>query len=251
MKQINWTRAFFGLLVVAWLVTFAAAYIAFFFARMFYANENAVRLSPLGLSAYTDIPTRTAPDIQRVVFVGDSRAYSWPAPVNAAGWEFINRGIDGQTTAQILGRFSAHIVPLQPQVIVLQLGINDLRTVPIFPASRAVIMADCLDNIQVILRQAQDLGATVILTTVFPVTEPSLERRIFFWSDDITRAVNEVNIKLRGLASERVIVLDADAILLGANGLARPDYMEDALHLNPAGYAALNQRLVQLLASLS
>jgi len=65
-----------------------------------------------------------------VVFFGDSRAYDWPAPSGLEGLEFVNRGIGNQTTAQVLGRFEAHIAPLHPQVVVLQVGINDLKLIP-------------------------------------------------------------------------------------------------------------------------
>jgi lysophospholipase L1-like esterase len=250
MKQVYWLRLLVAVLITLLIVASTAAYIAFSFARIFYASENAVRLEPLGLAAYQTVPTRAFSDLKRVVLFGDSRAESWSPPANLSGWEFVNRGIPGQTTAQILGRFTAHVVPLQPQIIVLQLGINDLKDIPIFPNSRATIIANCLANIQSIIRQSNDLGAVVILTTIFPVTDPTLERRVFFWSDDIARAVVEVNNVLRTFATVRVILLDADTILLDANGLPRPEYMLDTVHLNPAGYEALNLRLSQLLANL-
>lgn len=250
MKQVYWLRVFILFLLILLVIACMVAYFTFSFARIFYADSNALRLNPLGLSSYQTIPTRTAPDVKRLVFFGDSRTESWSSPANLNGWEFINRGIGGQTTAQVLGRFSAHITPLQPQVIVLQVGVNDLRTIPIFPDKRAEIIANCLTNIENIIKQSTDLGATVILTTIFPVGEATLERSVFFWSDDIAAAIKEANMTLRSLASDHVVVLDADPILLDANGHPRADYMEDTLHLNAAGYAALNQRLVEILATL-
>ncbi len=228
----------------------AAAYIAFSLARIFYASENSLRLNPFGPSTYLSAPTRISPDLKRLVFFGDSRAESWSPPGQLSGWEFVNRGIGGQTTAQVLGRFAVHVAPLDPQVIVLQVGVNDLRVIPVFPDMRAEIIANCVAHIQTIIKEANDLGATVILTTVFPVGAPTLERRLFYWSDDIAVAVKEVNTLLRPLASEHVIVFDAELILLDANGLPRAEYMEDTLHLSVAGYAALNQHLAQILSDL-
>ncbi|MBI1279116.1 MAG: SGNH/GDSL hydrolase family protein [Anaerolineaceae bacterium] len=238
------------LLFILLTATCMVAYFTFSFARVFYADSNAIRLNPLGLSNFVVVPTHISPDKKRVVFFGDSRAENWTTPTLLTGWEFVNRGIGGQTTAQVLGRFSAHITPLQPQVIVLQVGVNDLRTIPIFPDKRAEIVANCVSNIQAILKAADESGATVILTTIFPVGNASVERSLFYWSDDIADAVKEVNSLLRPMASERVIVLDADPILLDASGHVRSDYMDDTLHLNGAGYAALNQRLGQILADL-
>ncbi len=250
MKQVYWLRGLVALLLLLLALACAIAYFTLSYARTFYADTNALRLNPLGLSNYSSVPTRVSPDIKRVVFFGDSRAEGWIPPTNLSGWEFINRGIGGQTTAQVLGRFSAHVAPLHPQVIVLQVGVNDLRTIPIFPDSRAEIIANCFANIETIIKEANDLGATVILTTIFPVGDPSLERSVFYWSDDIAVAVKEVNNLLRPLASNRVILLDADPILLDGNGVPRTDFMEDTLHLNMAGYAALNQHLTQILLDL-
>ena len=250
MRQVYWLRALVICLGILLIVASAAAYIAFSFARVFYSSENAVRLEPLGLSSYPTSVTRTSPDMKQVVFFGDSRAESWLSPTNLTGWEFVNRGIAGQTSAQILGRFAAHIAPLQPDVIVLQLGINDLRTIPIFPDARAKLIANCIANIQAIIRQSKDLNAVVILSTIFPVTAPTFERTLFFWSDDIARAVTETNQTLRSLADDGVILLDTDSILLNTNGLPRPEYMQDTLHLSPAGYEALNVRLSQILSDL-
>jgi lysophospholipase L1-like esterase len=249
MRQIYWLRAIIIVLLLLLMVAIAAAYIAFTFARIFARNENAVRLDPFALSAFQGAPIPQSADLKRVVFYGDSRAEAWTAP-DLSGWEFVNRGIGGQTTAQVLGRFAAHIEPLKPQVIVLQVGINDLRTIPMFPESRASIIANCLTNIQSIIKQSTDLDADVILTTIFPVTEATFERRLFYWSDDIARAAAEANQSLRSLASDHVHILDADLILMNSDGLARSEYMDDTLHLNAAGYAALNQRLVELLNKL-
>lgn len=250
MKQIYGLRLVVAALLLLLIVAGGIAIFTFSFARIFFTNENALRLDPLGLSVYPHSPIPTLANTKRLVFFGDSRAETWPPPTNLPAWEFINRGISGQTTAQILGRFDAHIAPLQPQVIVLQLGINDLRDIPMFPASRANLIATTVANIQTIIRQSNDLGATIILTTIFPVTEPSIERRLFFWSDDIGRAAHEANQRLRTLTSDRVIILDADALLSDSSGLARTEYMEDTLHLNLAGYDLLNQHLSSILNNL-
>ena len=250
MKQVYWLRRLVALLLMLLIIASVTAYIAFSFARVFYASELAVRLEPLGLSAFPTNPTPSSGDLKRVVFFGDSRAEGWSPPANLSGWEFINRGIAGQTTAQIRGRFAAHVASVQPQVVVLELGVNDLRAIPISPDSRAAIIANCLDNIRSIIRQSNDLGGVVILTTVFPVGAPSPERHIFFWSDDIGRAVTEVNNALHPLVADGVILLDADLILLDANGIARPEYIDGTFHINAAGYDALNLRLTQLLTDL-
>lgn len=230
------------------LAAIVASRYLFSLATQYYVQLNQVRLDPFDLQYYAAEPS-PASDTTRLVFFGDSRAQDWPIPPNLPDFEFINRGIGGQTTAQVAGRFAAHITPLQPDYILLQVGVNDLKTIPIFPDQRTVIVANCLANIRAILQQSADVGATVILTTIFPVSEASFERRLFFWSDGVAQAIVEVNDEIRSMASDTVMILDSYALLVGENGLTRPDYAADTLHLNPAGYTTLNQMLIALLDS--
>jgi lysophospholipase L1-like esterase len=183
------------------------------------------------------------------VFFGDSRAASWPAPSGLDLFEFINRGIGAQTSAQVVLRFDEHVAPLQPQLIVVQVGINDLKTVPLFPESVSTIVENCKTNIGRIVTLSSDLGANVILTTIFPVGFVPFERRLL-WSDDIPLALNEVNTYIRSLAREDVIILDTYSLLANSEGVMRSEFAIDTLHLNTAGYDVLNQQLVTVLTSL-
>lgn len=217
-------------------------------AARYYRELNAVRLDPLDLRAF---PAAPPAEMARplVVFFGDSRAQDWPAPA-LDGVALLNRGIGAQTCAQAAGRFDAHIAPLRPDALVLQVGVNDLKTIPLFPDQSQAIAADSAACIRQIVERASAAGSAVVLTTIFPVGAAPLERRLF-WSDDIAQAITDVNAELRGLASDRVVVLDAYALLAGADGLLRPEYSQDELHLNAAGYAVLNAALAAaLLAAL-
>ena len=68
-----------------------------------------------------------------------------------------------------------------------------------------------------------------------------------FWSPEIGSAVQEVNNYLRLLSSENVIILDG-ATILAPDGRVNSQYYADELHLNAAGYAALNQELESILS---
>ncbi len=216
-------------------------------AQGFYIQVQQVRLDPLGLGAFPTIrPTDSLTDHRpMVVFYGDSRAAQWPAPSNLAQYQFLNRGIGAQTSAQVLARFDQHIAPLRPRFIVVQVGINDLKTIPLFPDREKAITANCQENIHQIVGRSVDLGATIILTTVFPVGQVPVERQPF-WSPEVARAVERVNTDLSALKSSKVTIFDAYAIL-AENGTK---YYQDTLHLNSSGYAVLNQQLSQILRSL-
>ena len=212
----------------------------------YYYELNQTRLDPLGLGAFEGqaIPEDTAsPSV--LVFFGDSRAAEWPAP-DLAGVQVINRSIGGQTTAQALGRFATHVAPLHPRLIVIQVGINDLKTIPLFPDRRNQLVATCLKNITEIVRQARQTGALVVLTTIIPAGEPSLTRRLY-WSDDVAPAVAEVNMALRALEGPDVVVLDAATLLGNEQGQLRDEYRRDTLHMTPKGYTVLNAALAEIL----
>jgi len=236
-------------LMVAFLLAVLAISLAlngFLFnrGRQYYLELNETRLDPLGLNYY---PTAN-PRRQTVVFFGDSRAASWPSP-DLECFEFVNRGIGSQTSAQVVQRFDYHVRPLQPQVVVVQVGINDLKTLPLFPERKALIVANCRKNIQKVVERAGDLGATVILTTVFPVGQVPIERRLF-WSEDVALAIEEVNGYIVSLAGENVVIFDAFSVLADDSGMVRPEYSKDLLHLNAAGYEALNGELLSVLRGL-
>ncbi|MBD2126934.1 hypothetical protein NDI39_23315 [Microcoleus sp. ZQ-A2] len=126
--------------LVALVVSLTFNAILFLQARSYYLQLNTTNLDPLGLSAFSadsqpnSIPTTST---TTVVFFGDSRAEMWAIPRQLKGFSFINRGINTQTSVQVLGRFDQHVLPLHPRIILIQVGINDLKTIPLFPHRRS------------------------------------------------------------------------------------------------------------------
>lgn len=231
-------------LMVLLLGSLAANGAGVWLIKHLYQSENAVRLDPLQLTVYPDAPIKN-PELQRIVFFGDSRALSWPAP-ELQGLEFLNRGIGDQTSAQIRLRYMAHLQPLKADLVILQLGVNDLKTIPLFPEKRAAIVEQLKRNLQWIVQQAGQDGSRVLITSIFPLGKLPLERR-WLWSDEVAPAIREVNEFIANLASEDVQVLDTFSVLQGETDLIQASYSRDLLHLNTQGYAALNTALIPLL----
>lgn len=239
---------FFVAFLLAMLVgSMLSNYFLFKQGKLYYLQLNALRLDPIGL-AYFQETHKGNPEIPLAVFYGDSRAANW-LPPEMNQFEFTNRGIGSQTTEQVIERFDEHILPLEPDIVIIQVGINDLKTIPLFPDEKDVIVANCKDNIEEIVTRSTEMGATVILATIFPVGKPPLERRLF-WSGEVTEAIEEVNGFIRSMAGKHVIVMDTYAILVAENGMINSEYSQDMLHLSDEGYQRLNVDLERLLNDL-
>ena len=247
--KLSWRK---GLLFLAFILSLFANFIIYQRAEQYYLQLNGVQLDPLGLGLYPVNEDRPAlaDDQKLVVFVGDSRAFHWPFPQGLPQFQFINRGGAGQTSEQIAGRFDVHVLSLQPDVLIVQICINDLKTISLFPRQNDKIIETCKENIQEMVSKSLDLGVTVILTTIFPHGRIPIERRLF-WSPDVAEGEREVNEFIDSLAGERVIVFDTSQVLGDENGIVRRDYSEDFLHLNETGYQVLNDELEKILMSLT
>lgn len=214
--------------------------------RQYQSWLHIVELDPLSISYFDDSPVETPTDGSKtVVFYGDSRAAQWPNPILDGFW-FVNRGIGSQTTAQVTGRYSEHILPLEPDVIVLQVGINDLKTVTLFPERKKEIISNCEENILRIINTSQRSNSVVVVSTIFPIGQAPQDHTQA-WSSDIDEAIVVVNDYIRSLSADQVLVLDAASLLSDSNGKLKQEYSLDGLHLNEAGYRALNVELVKLL----
>ena len=207
-------------------------------AMHYYTEANAIRLDPLGLKKLEVPKNHRQPSI---VFYGDSRAAQWPKPSWVAG-ESLNLGIDDQTTEQVLLRFNDHFAQIRPKVVVLQVGINDLKAIPLFPLSEDKIVETCKENIGKIVSLCRERGAHVVVTTIFPVGKLPIGRRMV-WSDRVAPAIDSVNHFILSLGSDDVTVFNTTTILTGKDGILISAYSRDFLHLSAAGYERLNEKL--------
>ncbi|MFW5432520.1 MAG: SGNH/GDSL hydrolase family protein [Methylophilaceae bacterium] len=215
-----------------------ASYVIFNHGKNYYHSLNALRLDPLELHK---VDITNPPENLALVFYGDSRAQQWPEPDWLKG-RTLNIGIGGQTTEQILARFDHHLSPLSPKVVVVQAGMNDIKTIPLFPNQEAEIIARCKENLKKIVEQSQQQGIHVFITTIFPTGKLPLVRRPF-WSDRVNFAMGDINQYIHSFASDSVTVIESKDVLAGKNGLIKPAFSYDFLHLTTAGYDKLNDSL--------
>ncbi len=205
-----------------------------------YKERQQLQLDPTktGLFARNLKSLSDAPDGQkRVVFFGDSRIEMWAGLEDHQDFQAVNRGAGGETTAQALLRLDREVLDLNPNMVVIQLGINDLKSIGLFPDRGDDIIQECKRNLQEIVRRLESAECTVVLLSIFPVGDVPLSRRPV-WSDRTLTAVTELNQWLGSLSGEAVFYVDCDDVL-GEGGRMKSAYALDDLHLNRAGYDSL------------
>lgn len=244
MKRL--TRRGAGIAALIALLAASAALTALYFHRAgaLYKEVQRVRLDPLGLDVYDGRRAVLPAAGPRVVLYGDSRVQQW-VPPRIAGATILNRGVGGQTSAQALGRLRYDVLPLKPDVVVIQVGINDLKTVPLFPERAHEIIARCQSRILEMAQIVERSGAQVVLTTVLPVAKPSLGKE--HKSRQIQAAVESVNTFILSQRREGFEVLDVAAMVADERGNVASAFSKDELHLSRDGYAAINPALVRAL----
>ena len=112
---------------------------------------------------------RQSPDPKRVVFLGDSITEGWRLEQSFPGKPYVNRGIGGQTTPQMLVRTYPDVIDLKPAAVIILAGTNDIaqNTGP-----ETLTMVE--ENLMAITELAQRHGIKVILCAVMPVSDYTL-----------------------------------------------------------------------------
>ena len=166
---------------------------------------------------------------KRIVFMGDSITELWSAvaPRYFSSKSYINRGIGGQTTPQMLIRFRADVIALQPTVVVILAGINDIAG-NTGPSSIEMIR----NNIFSMVELAKANNIQVILCSVLPAYD-------FHWKPnqkpiEKIKALNEI-IKNYAKANNIVYVDYYSAMVDERLGL-NIEYSNDGVHPNKIGY---------------
>ncbi|HUD72200.1 MAG TPA: GDSL-type esterase/lipase family protein [Dongiaceae bacterium] len=232
-------------IVVAIGATGAAAYLLHL-AWMLHRHNVERSLDPIGPPPAAPAPGG-APH-PRVLLFGDSRISMWNPPPTLPGGSIVVRGRPGETTALSRLRLQRDLDVIEPDIVVLEIGVNDLKQVGLFPGRAAEIAAGVETNLRAMLDILSGGGRQVVLLTIFPVGERGLLHRLI-WPGNIDGAVRATNARLRAWGGDRLTVLDCDPIL-APQGSIDPRYAVDPLHLNEAGYTALDAAIDPILARL-
>lgn len=195
-----------------------------------YQNENA-SLSSL------------KPGQKRIVFMGDSITEFWSVinPEFFAGKPYVNRGISGQTTPQMLIRFRPDVIVLKPAVVVIMAGINDIAG-NTGPSTLEMIT----DNIFSMAELAKANNIKVILCSVLPAFD-------FPWATDLQPAekVVALNKMIQNYAfANGILYLDYYSAVVNDQKGLNAAYSGDGVHPNKTGYEVMNPLVEKAIAKV-
>jgi lysophospholipase L1-like esterase len=175
-----------------------------------------------------------APGENRVVFFGDSITDIWALASAFPGKPYVNRGIGGQTTAQMLVRFRQDVIALAPKVVVILAGTNDIAG-NTGPTSLEEIEA----NLATMTELARAHGIRVVLSSVTPVHNYTPASEIAFPLRPPEK-IAALNAWLKRYAAESgSVYLDYGSAMIDERGMLKRELAEDGLHPTKAGYALM------------
>lgn len=167
----------------------------------------------------------------RVVFLGDSITEGWKLESSFPGKPYVNRGISGQTTSQILLRLRQDVIDLHPKVVVILAGTNDLAE-NTGPATLPQIEG----NLESMAQLARANHIAVVLCSVLPSVH-------YWWHPQVPNPAARIaalNHWLEAYAArEHYVYVNYYAAMKDAAGGLGHDLSADGVHPLPAGYAVM------------
>ncbi len=177
---------------------------------------------------------------QRVVFMGDSITDSWDDPKYGGffpGKPYLDRGISGQTTPQMLIRFRRDVIELHPKVVVILAGTNDIagNTGP-------TTLEAIEDNFRSMVELAHANGIHVVLASLLPVSDYEMRdgKPIVQTVRRPPSQINALNGWLKAFADQNhETYLDYFSAMVDEKGFFKDELSNDGLHPNAKGYEVM------------
>jgi lysophospholipase L1-like esterase len=199
--------------------------------------QLALETDPADLKVYREANANLpppAPDEDRVVFIGDSITENWGRSFNRlfAGKPYIGRGYTSETTQQILIRFRPDVIELQPKVVVILAGTNDIAG-NTGRSTQAMIE----DNLISMFELAEHNNIRVVLVSVLPASD-------YWWQPGMEPAekIVALNVWMKEYAAEHGIVyVDCHTPMSDENHGMQRQYSYDGVHPSPAGFALMSE----------
>ena len=177
---------------------------------------------------------------ERVVFMGDSITDWWIRPESGGffpGKPYLDRGISGQSTQQMLVRFRPDVIALKPKLVVILAGTNDL-------ASIDSPLESIRESITAMVDLAKPNGIKVVLASLLPVHDYAVDKDgkpIIQSSRRKPEQILEANKWLKKLSAENGLTyLDYHSAMVDEKGFLKAELSNDGLHPNSKGYSVMS-----------
>jgi lysophospholipase L1-like esterase len=172
-----------------------------------------------------------APGENRVVFLGDSITDYWKLADYFPGEPYVNRGIDGQTTSQMLVRFRQDVMNLHPRVLVVLAGTNDVAGV-----TGRTSNEDIEANYASMAEMAGAHHIRVVFSSLLSVNNYTEDAKESFALRPRERIL-ALNSWLKDYCAKNGLVyLDYFSAVVDDKGMLKRDLSDDGLHPNASGY---------------
>ena len=198
------------------------------------------------LARYREVNAALAPPAageNRVVFIGDSITDYWKLPDYFPSKPYINRGIDGQTTPEMLVRFRQDVIALHPKVLVVLAGTNDIAGV-----TGRTINEDIEANYASMAELARAHHIRMVFASVLPVHNYTHDADESFALRPRDRIL-ALNKWLKDYcAKNQFVYLDYFSAVVDERGMLKRALADDGLHPTDAGYkimAPLAEKAIQ------
>ncbi len=169
------------------------------------------------------------------VFMGNSITELWLRYHGAQFFtpnSYIGKGISGQVTAQMLGRFKGDVINNKPKAVVIMAGINDIAQNQGYIAVEKI-----MENIATMVTRAQEAGITPVLCTTLPASG-------FGWTTVVAPApiVRTLNTLIEEYSrTNGIVFVDYYSAFVNSIGGMDTDFCNDRVHPEPSGYELLEQ----------
>ncbi|RLP55042.1 MAG: hypothetical protein D6160_07350 [Ketobacter sp.] len=169
-------------------------------------------------------------DNGRIVFFGDSLVRNWPMAMSFGVLPIANKGIRGEMALDALNRFDKDVIALNPKVLIILTGTNDLAD--------GQSVTEIINNIEAMFIKAESKGIKIIVCSLLPVRDSHVQTHP-------TDSILQINQGLAKLSQQyQADYVDLYSELVNTEGLLKEKFTADGLHPNEPGYFRISRVLL-------
>jgi len=191
---------------------------------------------------FNDISSKIAKG--KIVFLGDSITAGFLVNDVYEKHNVVNRGIGGDTTADVLNRLKESVINIKPSKIFLLIGANDLRK------GKSTIYV--VNNIKKIIEEIENNlpNTKLYVQSIYPIRKTSDKKIMKLIVGRITNEkINDANMKLKQLSKEKNFTyIDVNSSLIDALGQLKLQYTVEGLHISAKGYSVIENIIISYIS---